>query len=209
MQQPEVLTQPPTPAQAEAHLAWWSGLSQPWKTAFNEITLRRTSDEQPPLEILHQLRNTPVLRFAGPTAPFPNMSFELDNLDGITALDKLEIFVFTFHRLRHIEQIAHLTQIKSLFLFNNHLTSLEGIEGMSNLEELYFNVNQIDSLRRLEHLTNLKSLYCNYNRLTSLDGIGKQHLGTLTKLVCLPNDKLPDSEVIRMEREIGIRCLTG
>lgn len=208
MEQTEQITSPSAP-EIQHYRKWWSALSMPWKTAYNEVMLRRSSSEDLPDDVLHAIWTAQALRFAGPSAPYPNMTIELDNLDGVTGLNKLEIFVFTHHRLKSIAAVADLPQLKSLFVFNNQIGSLEGIEALTELRELYVQSNQIESLLPLRHLTQLQNIYCCYNRLRTLEGIGKQHIGSLKNFVCLPNDDLPDSEVIRMEREVGIRCQKG
>lgn len=199
----------PPPEDIAQYRNWWAALSLPWKTAFNEIILGQTSTADMPDEALNDIWQAPALRFAGPSAPYPNMSIELEDLSGVLDLPRLEIFVFTFQKIDTVVPIGQLTQLKSLFLFNNRIRSLDGVETLTDLQELYVNVNAVESLRPLEHLTRLHTLYCNYNRLRLLDGIGKQHVGTLKQFVCLPNEFLPDAEVIRMERDIGIRCLAG
>ncbi len=207
MQQHELL--PPTTEEIEQYHSWWAGLPPIWKTAFNEVTLRRTSTEQLPDDALHHIWHSPAIRFAGPTAPFPNMTFELENLDGVLALPRMEIFVFTFQKIRSIEPVAQLPQLKSLFVFNNQIDTLTGVEALRDLQELYFNVNAVRSLKPLEHLTKLHTIYCNHNRLDSLEGIGLQHAGVLKKFFCLPNENLPDTEIIRVEHDFGIRCMEG
>jgi Leucine-rich repeat (LRR) protein len=196
---------PPTPAEIEQYNHWWTSLSDPWKQAFNEIMLNRSSIDELPLDTLHQLWNTPALRFAGPKAPYPNMSLELDNLDGVLALKKIEIFVFTYQRLRAIEDIQHLPQLKSLFVFENEIQSLAGVEKLHNLEELYVHANQVSSLAPISNLTKLHAIYCSDNLLASLEGVGVQHKA-LKQLICTPNPNLPHSEVLRIEHELGIRC---
>lgn len=194
-----------TPEEIAQYQNWWATLSKPWKQAFNEITIRKSSDKDLPIEILHQIWTAPALRFTGPSAPFPNMSFVLDNLDGVLALKKLEIFVFTFQALRDLKDLKHLPQIKSLFVFNNQIQSLNGIEDLINLQELYVQVNQVDSIKPVEKLTELHTLYCCDNLLTSLEGVGEQHL-KLETFFCLPNPALPRGEALRVEREFGIQC---
>ena len=200
----EVLFSPPTAVEIEQYQQWWSALSPPWKQAFNEILLQRSSIDDLPLVTLHQLWNAPALRFAGPKAPYPNMSFELDNLDGVLALKKLQIFVFTYQRLRGVEDIQHLPQLKSLFVFENEIHSLTGVEKLLDLEEIYFQANQISSLTPISGLSKLHTIYCADNLIASLEGIGSQHKA-LKQLFCTPNPNLPHSEVMRIEQELGIR----
>jgi Leucine-rich repeat (LRR) protein len=185
---------------------WWNNLSDPWKKAFNEVALRRSSTEALGDEMLVTVFNSPNHRFAGPNAPYPNMTFELEDLSGIVGLPNAELVVVVFHQLTHIREAAQFGNLRSLFVYNNQISSLEGIEGLTSLRELYCNVNQITSLKPLEGLTNLKTLYCNYNLLSNLDGIGEQHADTMEEFYCLPNPNLKDSVAMRFEREMGIRC---
>ena len=202
-------TQPATSAEIKQYRAWWAGLSAPWKIAYNETTMRRSATDDLPDEVLHSIWTAPALRFAGPTAPFPNMTIELDNLDGIAVFPKLEIFVFTHHKIQSLAPLARLPWLKSLFVFDNEITALDGVEALSDLRELYFQGNRVESLDPLRGLTKLQNIYCSNNRLRSLKGVGKHHIGTLKQFICLPNNDLPDSEIIRMVRKVGIRCMKG
>lgn len=203
------LAAPATAEQIIAYHQWWAGLSAPWKMAFNEVFAGRKSDEPISDEQLHIIWTTPALRFAGPKAMFPNMSFELDELSGIAALPNVQILVFISHRLDNLKAISHWTQLKSLFVFDNQLQSIEGVEGMSQLLEIYFHDNAVTSLQPLEHLINLHTVGCKGNLLETIDGIGPQHAETLRRFAVLPNEKLRDREIMRFEREVGIRCVAG
>jgi Leucine Rich repeats (2 copies) len=183
---------------------WWKNLEPLWKQAF-AITLFKHPDE-PTQEDLALVYNAPALRFAGPEAPFPNMSFEVTNLTGVSQLPNLEILVVTHHKIISIKELETLQRLKSLFLFNNQIKSLEGIEALENLEQLYVQCNQIESIRPIEKLTNLKEVYVNSNRLSSLEGLTEQHADKLTNFFCKPNDLLKQKEIIRVERELGILC---
>ncbi len=189
--------------------SWWATLSDPWKHSFNEVMLRRSTIDMPEPEGLYSIQQCQTLRLAGPTAPYPNMTWELEDLSGIRDLPNLSILIVIFHKLSSITELSNPNQISSLFLHNNQITSLDGLEAMVNLQEIYFNVNQVHSLQPLANLTNLHTIYCNYNLVSSLAGIGIQHQPKLKNFICLPNDLLPESEVIMMEREIGIRCKKG
>lgn len=195
-----------TEAQITSATAWWNNLSDAWKQAFNEVALRRSSTEPLGEELLLTIFNSANHRFAGPSAPYPNMTFELEDMSGLVGLPNTEVVVVTFHKLTHIREAAALKNVRSLFVYNNQITSLEGMEALTDLREFYCNVNQISSLKPLEGLTNLHTLYCNYNLLSSLDGIGEQHADTLENLYCMPNPHLKESVAMRFEREVGIRC---
>ncbi len=189
---------------------WWQQLNEQWQMAFNQAVLNRPANtEMPPDDGLELIRNAPALRFAGPTAPYPNMQFELTELSGLKDLDKLEILVVTYHQISNLDEILHLKQLKSLFINNNQISYLDGVDRLKNLEELYIQDNRIRSLAPLANLTGCHTIYCTRNLITSLDGIGEQHNTTLKKFHYLPNDGLSDALVIRFENSVGVRCLKG
>jgi Leucine-rich repeat (LRR) protein len=183
---------------------WWKSLSPEWRQTFSLSVLRKQGE--PTETDLDFLLNLQVIRLAGPTAPFPNCSFELKDLSGIAALVKLETLIISHHDIESIEEVADLTALKSLFLFNNNIKSLRGIEELMNLEQLYVQCNQIESIKEIEKLLNLKECYISDNKITSLAGLTEAHADNLKRLVCLPNDGLKQKEVIHTERDLGIIC---
>ncbi|MDO8367184.1 MAG: leucine-rich repeat domain-containing protein [Saprospiraceae bacterium] len=207
---PDIMESPTSSLLAEAQLtqasAWWDSLSDAWKQAFNEVAFRRSSTEPLGDEMLLTIFTSPNHRFAGPSAPFPNMTFELEDMSGLVGIPNMELAVVIHHKLTHIREAAAFKNLRSFFIHNNLITSLEGLEGLAGLKEIYCNVNQIDSLKPLEGLTNLHTLYCNYNLLSNLDGIGEQHADTLENFYGMPNPNLKESVAMRFEREVGIRC---
>lgn len=96
--------------------------------------------------------------------------------------------------------------IKKLFLYNNQIHSLEGIEGLTHLEQLYVQCNNIDSIKPVKTLVKLREFYIHDNNISSLDGLTEEHADNLEMFVCKPNDQLKQKEVLRIERELGIRC---
>jgi len=186
------------------NLSWWKSLSQQWRQAFSISMLRH---ENTPSETeFEMLMNLQVLRLAGPSAPFSNCSIELTNLSGLSAMTKLETVIITHHKIETIEEVAALSQLKSLFLFNNQIKSLKGIEGLYNLEQLYVQCNRIETIKEVEALVNLRELYISNNNITSLNGLTEAHSDKLKKFVCLPNEQLKQKEIIHVERELGIIC---
>lgn len=183
---------------------WWWQLSQPWKNAFAEVFFKHTNE--PTSEELARLYASPTLRLAGPDAPHANMSFTLTDLSGIKNLVNLQVLVVIYHELESVVELAPLVNLKALFLHNNRIRSLKGIESHTQLEQLYVQYNAIDSIQEVEKLTNLRELYIHDNPLTSLDGLTEAHSDHLRRLVCLPNEGLKQKEIIRVERELFIRC---
>lgn len=195
------------PTMADTHakrLRWWSDLEPQWRAAFQTASFGHT--DQPSYEDLETLWQSTVLRFAGPQSFHPNLMFELSNCSGLAGMSNLEILVLTHHHIASIEEVAGMPNLKSLFVNNNAIQRLNGIEGLTNLEQLYAQTNQLSSIEPLRKLTALKELYVNHNALTVLDGLTRKHAGSLRAFFCLPNELLPDREVLRVERALGIRC---
>ncbi len=200
---------PVSTEQLSAATRWWSQCSDLWKRAFNEVALKRDSTEALPDEMLLIIYHSPAHRFAGPKAPYPNMSFEVDDLSGLVGLPNIEVLVVTFQQLTHIQEIKHMPSVRSLFVHDNHITSLEGIEALPDLQELYIQGNEITSLLPLAGLTQLKTLYCTDNLFSSLEGVGPEHADNLENFFCLPNPNLKDKTVFAFEQKVGIRCRKG
>ena len=188
---------------------WWSNLSDAWKQAFNEVALQRNSTEPLTDAVLLTVFTSPNHRFAGPMAPYPNMSFELEDLSGVVGLPETAVLVVSFHQLKSMKEVASMKKLKSVFLFNNQITSLEGIEDLTEVIELYVMSNQITSLEPLQKLVHLKTLYCNNNLIADLNGIGPQHIDTLENFFCLPNPNLKKSVAFAFEQANGIQCRTA
>jgi len=184
--------------------SWWQQLELQWRHAFAEAY--RKQDAEPSEEEFLSFFSAPAIRFAGPTAPFPNMNFELTNLSGITAFTQLQILVVTHQQLETITEVSELTGLTDLFLIGNRIESLEGIERLTRLERLYVQENKIDSLLPIKDLINLKELHVNNNCLSSLDGLTEAHADKLEVFYCKNNPALKRKEILAVERELGIRC---
>jgi len=190
-----------TPAK---RLNWWAGQEPQWQAAFQFAFFGHT--RQPTDEELENLWQTPVLRFAGPEAPHPNLGFALTNCSGLRGMSNLEILILTNHRIETLDEVADMPDLKSLFVNNNAIQSLNGIERLTQLAQLYAQVNQIESLEPIRGLTNLREIYASVNALRTLDGLTRKHAASLKAFYCLPNEQLTDRDVLRVERTLGIRC---
>lgn len=188
---------------ASIYQNWWKSLSPQWQQAFALSVLQKESPAEEDLELIMQMA---VLRLAGPTAPHPNCSFELTDLSGITALKNLQMLIVSHHALTGLKEVAAIPQLKTLMVFNNKIESLEGVEALQQLEQLYVNSNELHSIKELEQLPQLKELYISDNRLSSLEGLTAAHADNLNRFVCMPNDQIKPKEILRVERDIGLRC---
>lgn len=197
----------PCPSMADSPLKrrkWWMELESQWRAAFGFVIFGHAN--QPTDDELENLWQAPVLRFAGPRSAYPNLNFELTNCSGLSGMSNLDILVLTNHRLESIHEVATIPDLKSLFVNNNAIRSLAGIEPLKKLEQLYAQANQLESLEPMRSLTNLREIYVSVNSLTSLDGLTRKHGSLLKAFFCLPNEHLTDREIMRVERNLGIRC---
>jgi hypothetical protein len=201
-------TTPPSPEAIAKYHKWWDGLSDTWKQAFNEVYQQKSDTETPPNDILHAIWTTVNFRMAGPSAMFPNMTVELEDLSGVKDLDNIELLVVTNHHITGLQEIAHMTQLNSLFVFSNKLSSIEGVENLKNLISFYFNDNQVESLLPLAGLRQLETINCVKNKINSFEGIGTQHKA-LKDFFCLPNEGIWQSAIMQFENEVRIQCKKG
>ncbi len=184
---------------------WWEELETQWKKAFNECFFNKGPvDHLPEEKELRELYETTVLRIVGPGAPHPNCSLQLTNLNGVQKLDNLEILVITHHQIRDVLPLKKLSQLKSVFLNNNNIRILEGMEKLREMTELYVQDTMVQSLDPISSLKKLRKLYCQATQIKQLNLPPK-----LKELYCLPNENIFDREIMRVEKEYGIRCRKG
>lgn len=189
---------------------WWDSLESQWKKAFNEAVLGNGPIENRPTRTeMESIHNATALRFAGPKAPYPNMTFELTNTAGLAQLSKVETLVLIFHQIQELGDLSHMQGLTGLFVNNCQLQSLAGIENLSNLSLLYASANEIKDIKPIKKLTNLSDFQFPYNKIVSLEGITNKHTSNMKNFVCLPNDDLPDRDIIKVENRLGIRCKRG
>ncbi len=189
---------------------WWMDLEEQWRKAFNEAFLNKGPvTDRPSKAELIDIFTTPAIRFAGPRAPYPNMSFELTNASGLKELIAVETLALIHHNVESIEAFSKLTNVNGLFIYDNQVTSLKGIENMKGLQTFHFHANQITSLAPLEGLTMLKDVYATDNQIEDLEGITEAHAENLEIFRVMPNKKLHRREMLRVENTYGIRCMQG
>ncbi len=188
---------------------WWQNLSKQWQMAFQEGFFNKSKNQirlsDPELQ---SLLSSPVLRLVGPRGHYPNLTFELQDLQGVSQLTSLKNLFINYHSISPLLEIRTLTQIESLFIHDNVLTSLTGIEKMHSLTNLYCQGNQIASLNPIRQLASLQTIYCSNNKFTSFEGICDAHQH-LSRFYCLPNEGILNREIARIQNTYGISCLRG
>lgn len=188
---------------------WWTTLTDSWKIAFNAVYTNAYTTDLPGDDTLNLISNVPVMRFAGPTAMYPNMQTELDDMSGISQLNNLKILVVVNHNVKSLKGIEGLQNLESLFVFENKISDISSVSSLPNLKEFYFQSNLVTSLKDLSQNLNLRTIYCSRNKLENLEGISEQHADQLTNFICLPNELLKDRDIIQFENKVGIRCNKG
>ena len=199
-----------TEADKTKYQNWWNDLSDNWKKVINQAGFQKgevTDDLS--VDEIHSLFHSVAFRVAGPEAMFPIVSFEIGDLEGVKALENLKILVVMNSKIKSIKAISKLINLESLFVMDNELKTLTGIERMINLKQLYFQNNKVISLEPLKKLTNLEEVFAFDNELKDLKGITEKHSDKLLNFRVLPNKKLHQREIIKMENRNGIRCLRG
>ena len=197
-----------TPEELQRARQWWKDLEGQWKFAYNEAVFGKGPTLEPPKddELMILLIRADALRFAGPLAAHPNMTTVLTNLSGLIPLYHLTYLSISNMQITSLEPLQRFTKMKHLFVYENKLSSLRGIENMLELEELYAQNNAIEDMLPITRLTQLKTVYLNSNKLKNAAGLTESHGKTIKKLFLLPNDDLPQREVIRIQNEIGLIC---
>ncbi|MBB4080957.1 Leucine-rich repeat (LRR) protein [Lewinella aquimaris] len=185
--------------------AWWTALETQWQRVFRETYLNLPPGDGTPTDAeLESLLSAQVLRCAGPTAPYPNTSVVLTNLSGLAELQELTFVSVTDSHIRDLAELARHRNLRSLFVQDNQLTSLSGIEALTELESLYAQNNQLSSLEPIRALTKLHTLYVSGNQLTSISGLTPDHGDTLRNCYILPNEHLPNREIIKLQQKVGL-----
>jgi len=190
---------------------WWSGLEEQWQLAFNEGVLRlgKIKDTPGDDDLIYVYRDAENIRLAGPKAQFSNLSFELTNLSGLQSMQKLSFLSVTDMALTGLKELTNSTTLRNLFVQNNQLTSLAGIEGNKELMELYVQDNALTTLLPIQGLTKLQMLCASRNQLENLDGITPAHADEMRQCMVLPNDKLRDRDILKLQNECGIIARKG
>lgn len=200
-----------TPEELKRARKWWNDLEMQWQFAYNEAVFGKGMVVESPTddELMLLLLKADTLRFAGPFAHAPNVTMPLTNLTGLIPLYHLKYLSITNMHFTSLKELQRHTRLEHLFVYENRLTSLEGIEQMKNLKDLYAQGNQLTDLSPIKNLTNITTLYVSGNRLTKIKGLTEKHADNMKFFYVLPNDNLPDREIIRTQNQIGILCRKG
>lgn len=96
---------------------------------------------------------------------------KLKRIEGLAGLTELRTLDLGANRIRVIEGLETNTKLKSLWLGKNKIEKIEGLSTLVNLEQLDIQNNRLTSLGDgLRNLSQLKELYLACNRISSVEG---------------------------------------
>ena len=190
---------------------WWNKLTPPWQQAFRSGFWRMATPtvEEPTDTELQELLETDTLRLVGSGGQHSNVSVTLTDCSGLRYLIHLRQLFFTHHEVTTLDGLEQLTRLETLFCNSNRLTNADALRYLPNLRQVYLNNNQLVTLRPLGYCPQLETLYCSHNLLTDLHGLAERQAGKLTTLVVLPNERLPERELRRVEQKLIINIRRG
>ena len=120
----------------------------------------------------------------------------LSEADFWSEVEELEL---DHKKIRKIECLNNLVNLKRLSLCDNEITRIENLDDCYNLEELCLEDNRVQTVENLGSLRNLKKLDLGRNRISCIAGFSQTFLSSsLTQL------SLEDNEITSLQ---GIACL--
>lgn len=190
---------------------WWNELSPAWQQAFRSGFWQKfnPTTEAPTDTDLQVLLETNTLRLVGPKGQHLNVFTALTDCSGLRYLTQLKQLFFTHHEVTTLDGLEQLTQLETLFCNSNRLANADALRYLPNLRQLYLNDNRLTTLRPLAYCPQLEVLHCNHNLLTDLHGLADRPAGVLNTLVLLPNERLPERELRRVEQKLIINIRRG
>uniref|UniRef100_A0A7S1SLH4 Protein phosphatase 1 regulatory subunit 7 n=1 Tax=Tetraselmis chuii TaxID=63592 RepID=A0A7S1SLH4_9CHLO len=105
---------------------------------------------------------------------------KITSLEGVAALKKLQVLEVGSNRLKSVEHIEGLTELRQIWLGRNRISSVEGFPTLLNLTIIALPSNRLTSMLGVESCTNLEELYFSHNGISKIEG-----LQALTKLKVL------------------------
>lgn len=107
---------------------------------------------------------------------------EIKGLEDLTNLHTLYLYN---NLITDIHGLESLTSLERLSLRNNNIKEIKGLEKLTRLRQLYLENNQIAEIKGLKNLTNLETLHLNNNQITEIKGL--ESLKVLQKLYLKDN----------------------
>eukprot|EP01068_Selenidium_serpulae_P003866 Selendium_serpulae@DN3317_c0_g1_i1.p1 len=96
---------------------------------------------------------------------YQNLIAKIENIAHLTKLKSLDL---SYNLLRVIEGISSLTELTRLHLTSNKIAKIEGLETLVKLTYLELGANRIRELENLDTLVSLEELWVGKNKLTKM-----------------------------------------
>lgn len=114
-------------------------------------------------------------------------------IEGLDALVNLKELWLGKNKIAQIENLDNLKQLTILSLQSNRIIKVENLDKLENLEQLLLSHNGIEKLEGLEHNTKLKMLDVGSNFIPAIENVS--HLTSLEDL-WLGGNKIPDLQTL-------------
>jgi len=186
-------------------------------------TFKKTSEKPKPRKVVPANIGNPILEkkireeLNKPKGEFTNVDLEkvtglrlynkrMRNVNGIEKLTQLKILYLPNNQLTHVKDLENLTQLSQLDLENNRLTDVKGLEKLTQLYFLSLSGNRMTDVKGLEKLPKLHTLKLDDNQLTEVPK-GLEKLTQLTNLDLTNNqltsvkglEKLPKLHTLKLD----------
>ncbi|KAI9820111.1 MAG: hypothetical protein M1832_003818 [Thelocarpon impressellum] len=112
------------------------------------------------------------LSSVGPTLQdldlYDNLISHIKGLDSLTKLTSLDL---SFNKIKAIEHVDHLKELKDIYFVQNRISKIEGLDGLVRLRNLELAANRIREIENLETLKGLEELWLGKNKITEIKNV--------------------------------------
>ncbi|KAI6649832.1 hypothetical protein LOD99_6382 [Oopsacas minuta] len=126
---------------------------------------------------------------------------KIENIESLVNLRKLFL---GRNKIENIEGLQTLVNLHTLSLQNNRISIIDGLSTLCNLSELYLSFNQISEISGLDKLTNLQILDLGNNRIQNIENLSQLH--DLDN-IWLNNNEISNWQSIDELRHCKITCI--
>jgi len=133
--------------------------------------------------------------------PKPSIK-RLKELQGLEKLVDLKELCLEENRIERIECLENLDNLEVLDLGHNKIKEIKGLENLTKLKKLDLHDNNITEIKGLDNLSNLKELYLSFNKISEIKNIDR--LCNLSRLY-LGGNKI--SEIKNLNKLVNLEVL--
>ena len=126
-------------------------------------------------------------------------SRNIDNINALANLDKLEILSFNSTNIEDISILSNFSKLQTLNISNNKIADISALNNLINLKDLRINNNKISDISVLSNLTKLNVLHMNDNFIFDISSLNK--LNSITT-ISIYNQKPTISRTVKLDSNI-------